>query len=219
MVANTQTAVAVAIRELGSASRDWTGYCLMFVRTCLGIPKKYNSAIEAWEGAKNKRTTGTPPAGVPLFWRGGKFGHVALSAGGGYCYSTDIKRRGKVDKVLIGEIKKRWGYTYLGWTLDLNGQPVNLPAPPPAPSVSISLKALQYSARNPGKYLPGGTDDVVNVKGYLVRHGYALASDSFATAYAKFQRRLGYFGSDSDGVPGLTTLKVLCRSANWRIVS
>lgn len=219
MVASSASAVSRAAQEVRHASRDWTGWCLVFVRTMLGIGKNYPSAISAWNNAKGRRTVGTPPPGVPLFWSGHEFGHVALSAGGGYCYSTDILRRGKVDKVLIGEIKKRWGYKYLGWSTDLNGVNLDLPAPPPAPSVSISLKALQYSAKNNGKYLPGGTDDVVNVKGYLVRHGYAEASDSFATAYAKFQRRLGYKGKDADGVPGLTTLKVLCRSANWKIVA
>jgi hypothetical protein len=212
-------AVTRAANEARSPSRDWTGYCLMWVRTMLGIPVKYPSAIKAWEGAADKHTSGNPPEGVPVFWRGGNFGHVALSAGGGKVYSTDIRRRGKVDLVPITEIRDRWGYTYLGWATDLNGVDITLPAPPAPPTVAVSLKALQHSARNPGEYVSGGTDDVVNVKGYLVRHRYAEASDSFRTAYAKFQRHLGYTGDDADGVPGMTTLRILARSANWRVIA
>lgn len=83
---------------------------------------------------------------------------------------------------------------------------------------SISLAACQYTARHNGQYLPNGTDDVMNVKAYLVRHNYAEASDSFRTAYAKFQRHLGYGGADADGIPGKTSLGVLCKSANWRLI-
>lgn len=89
---------------------------------------------------------------------------------------------------------------------------------PPGAAPSISLAACQYSARHPGKYLPNGTDDVVNVKGFIVRHGYAEAADSFRTAYAKFQRHLGYDGADADGIPGQTSLKILCNSAHWRLI-
>ncbi|HEY9415889.1 MAG TPA: hypothetical protein VIQ30_14090 [Pseudonocardia sp.] len=89
---------------------------------------------------------------------------------------------------------------------------------PPTATPSISLAACQYSARHNGQYLPNGTDDVVNVKAYLVRHNYAEASDSFRTAYMKFQRHLGYDGADADGIPGKTSLQILCNSAKWRLV-
>lgn len=90
---------------------------------------------------------------------------------------------------------------------------------PAGDAPTISLAACVYSAQHPGQYLPNGTDDVVNVKGYLVRHNYAEASDSFRTAYAKFQRHLGYTGADADGIPGQKSLKVLCDSARWRLVA
>lgn len=83
---------------------------------------------------------------------------------------------------------------------------------------SISLAACVYTAQHNGQYLPGGTDDSLNVKAYLVRHGYALASDSWRTAYSKFQRHLGYDGAAADGIPGKTSLGILCKSANWRLV-
>lgn len=96
---------------------------------------------------------------------------------------------------------------------------------PPPPDVqgdpeqiSISLAACQYTANHNGQYLPNGADDSLNVKAYLVRHGYALPTDSWRTAYAKFQRHLGYDGAAADGIPGKTSLGILCNSANWRLV-
>lgn len=118
------------------APRLWFGLCLKFVRTALGIPAVYPSAIAAWNGAEKRHTgNGTPPAGTPVFWAGGTYGHIALSVGGGRVLSTDILRRGKVDEVAIGTIQARWGLTYLGWTEDLNGRPVDFPgwSPPNIP--------------------------------------------------------------------------------------
>lgn len=83
---------------------------------------------------------------------------------------------------------------------------------------SVSLAACVYTAQHNGQYLPNGADDSLNVKAYLVRHGYALATDSWRTAYQKFQRHLGYDGADADGIPGKTSLGILCKSANWRLV-
>jgi hypothetical protein len=105
-----------------------------------------------------------------------------------------------------------------GFTPGASTPPGDTATPHPTDTPSISLAACVYSAQHPGKYLANGTDDVVNVKGYLVRHNYADASDSFRTAYAKFQRHLGYDGADADGIPGKTSLKILCDSAKWRLI-
>lgn len=220
MAATASTALARCAAEAKRPTPGWKGQCLKFCRTMFGIPARYGSAIVAWNNANSKHSTGIPPAGTFVFWRIGQYGHIAISAGGGYCWSTDIRGAGTVARVPISEIKYSWGATYLGWTEDVNEVRVYTPPKaPPTPTVAISLKALQYSAKNHGKYLPNGTDDVLNVKGYLVRHAYALSTDSFATAYAKFQRHLGYRGTNADGIPGMVTLRVLCRSANWKVVA
>lgn len=97
------------------------GMCLMYTRTWLGIASRYPSAISAWNNAKKRRTKGTAPRGAPVFWRGGKYGHVALSVGGGRCRSTDRPRTGVVSTVTIDSISRAWGYQYVGWSADLNG--------------------------------------------------------------------------------------------------
>lgn len=104
---------------------DLLGWCLLSVRTWLGIRSKYKSAKEAWLNtpAEDKHTDpdSTPPAGAAIYWSIGKNWHIAMSDGDGYCISTDIKRRGKADRVKISRIHAQWGATYLGWAESLNG--------------------------------------------------------------------------------------------------
>lgn len=96
--------------------------CLMYTRTWLGIGCKYGSAIAAWNGARKRHgAKSIAPKGAPVYWRGGKHGHIALSVGGGKCRSTDRPRGGVVSTVTIDSISRAWGYKYVGWTEDLNG--------------------------------------------------------------------------------------------------
>lgn len=104
----------------------WEGLCLKWVRSCFDIPARYPSAIVAWNHvAREDRHGGKrPPAGVPVFWAIGKYGHIALSDGDGRVWSTDIRRRGKVDRVTIDYVNNHWGARYLGWSETLNGKRV-----------------------------------------------------------------------------------------------
>lgn len=231
MTARTSAqSTSAAVAEVIRASRDWTGWCLKFVRIMLGVASSYPSAIAAWNGAKFKHTTGTPPKGVPVFWRIGEFGHIALSDGGGYCYSTDILRRGEVDRVPIAKIASRWGARYLGWTEDLNGVRVYTPPgkpssakPPTKPSAKknpVSLSALVYHATHgTGQYSPASSGPMCEgVKRRLIQLGCGGASNSFAACYAAWQRKLGYTGKDADGVPGAASLNALAARSNWTVV-
>lgn len=114
---------AMALAEIHGGMPVWHNLCLKRARTLLGVPAKFGSAIAAWNAtAKADRHPGDhPPRGVPVFWSVGRFGHVAVSDGGGWCFSTDIKRRGRLDRVPIALIHQRWGATYLGWSETLNG--------------------------------------------------------------------------------------------------
>lgn len=118
MVAQSANA---AVAKANAYTTCKVGMCLMYTRTWLGINALYPDAITAWNKAKKRHTKGTPPKGAPVFWRGGKHGHIALSVGGGKCRSTDRPRAGKVSTVTIDSISRAWGYTYVGWTEDLNG--------------------------------------------------------------------------------------------------
>jgi hypothetical protein len=111
-----------AVADVAGGPAVWRNLCLKRVRTLLGVPAKYASAILAWRhvAPEDRHDDPEPPRGVPVFWAIGTYGHVAVSDGGGWCFSTDIMRRGRLDRVPIALISQRWGATYLGWSETLN---------------------------------------------------------------------------------------------------
>jgi hypothetical protein len=121
--------VRAARDQSENGPRSAVGMCLQMVRTCYNIDPREADAISAWRTAEDKHRTTDPmkvPRGYPVFWSGGSagHGHIAIAAGDGACWSTDIRRPGYFDRVPIDEIRTAWGLTLLGWTTDLNGEPV-----------------------------------------------------------------------------------------------
>jgi hypothetical protein len=114
-------AQAVAIARTYSTYAP--GLCLQWVRTCLGVPPKYDDAETAWQNALHKHPGAfVPPLGVPVWWENNSIrGHVALSDGYGGCYSTDYPSRGRVGRVGIAKLTTEWNMHYRGWTEDING--------------------------------------------------------------------------------------------------
>lgn len=103
-----------------------TGMCQKFVRDqCWRVPSLYGSAIDAWNGAKYKHPGDrNPPEGAPTYYRGGNYGHAVIfcgSAHGDKIRSTDCTSAYDVSDVPISWVEQHWGYTYLGWTEDING--------------------------------------------------------------------------------------------------
>jgi len=104
-----------------------TGWCLLKCRTAFGVNVIVNNAALSWRTNKRTHPTTDPlsiPAFVPVYWTGGSDGdgHIAISIGNGWCWSTDIKRNGYFDKVKIADIAKVWPKLRLvGWSEDLNG--------------------------------------------------------------------------------------------------
>lgn len=126
MVDYSARALAAARKESEKSGVFDAGLCLRHVRLWYGIAAKYPSAIEAWEGAGGADGDAThtvldPPKGVPVFWSGGRFGHIALSAGNGKIWTTDLPQRGRTGLVDIELVHERWNYKYLGWAETLNG--------------------------------------------------------------------------------------------------
>lgn len=105
------------------------GQCLRYVQGAYGIAPRDPDAINAWRRAGMKHPQIDPmkiPRGYPVFWSGGSsgHGHIAIAAGNGMCWSTDIKRVGFFDFVPIDLIRTQWNLTLLGWTEDLEGAKV-----------------------------------------------------------------------------------------------
>lgn len=107
------------------------GLCLANTRYAFNVPAGFVSASKAWTGAggakgpnTHTQTSADPPADVPVFWTGGSHGdgHVAISDGDGYVWTTDWNGQTKKwTRVRITDITKRWGLKYAGWSETLNG--------------------------------------------------------------------------------------------------
>lgn len=133
---NTRTqALTNARQQAATGAKFAAGMCLQKVRQLYGIPALNPDAISCWRGSGHQhRTTDllSIPAGVPVFWEGGKHGHIAIKAGGRThdVWTTDFARNGHFDRVDGRKIGPRWGMRLLGWTEDVNG--VRVYTPPPA---------------------------------------------------------------------------------------
>lgn len=119
-------AVRRARREHQRGAPVWRNLCQKFVRTMIGAPGGAASAREAWLAYPDEQNRGPgnrrPPIGVPVYFRlDTPYWHAALSAGKGYIWSTDIIRKGRVDKVSIAYLEHRWNAEYLGWATHSNG--------------------------------------------------------------------------------------------------
>jgi len=115
-----------ARRESLTGNAIWRSLCQKFVRTMCGAPGGAASARNAWQSYPPRQTrepgNRRPPMGVPVYFRlNTPYWHAAISAGAGYIWSTDIVRWGRVDKVSIDYLERRWNAEYLGWATHSNG--------------------------------------------------------------------------------------------------
>lgn len=95
-------------------------------------------AVDGWlSEPKSARHPGdrNPPRGVPVAFAN-RFGHRAVSLGGGRIRSTDMSddgthyQAGNVGTTTIGNLERSMGIKYLGWTDTISGFPIPNPAPP-----------------------------------------------------------------------------------------
>jgi len=130
-----EAVVRYAAAQVLHPSQDWEGWCLKFTRTGFGAPGMGGNALGAWNRAVHKHLGDlTPPRAVPFFFddgHGGGSGHSVIALEDGTCYSSDVRRIGKIDRVSIRSITDKWGMRPLGWTEDINGLRVYSSVMPP----------------------------------------------------------------------------------------
>lgn len=116
---NAQQALEYAKQAAASGDSQWYRRCLAFVAQAYGLAGSgTNYAIDAYYQAPNRQTGYNAPAGALMFWKtGGRAGHVAIYAGNGMVYSTDISGKGKIGYVPVSDIANKWGAQYVGWTM------------------------------------------------------------------------------------------------------
>lgn len=140
MTTNTRTEALAEARKLADDLGSFdVGFCLREIRKLYDVAAhdftpgdgRSPDAAEAWRFAKRQhpqRDLRRIPAGVPVFWIGGAagHGHIAMKAGGDGVdvWSTDFARPGHLDRVDGTLIGPRWGMQLVGWSEDLNGEPV-----------------------------------------------------------------------------------------------
>ena len=205
---NTPAEAIDRAREMMN-NRVWVGVgmCLKTVRGYYGLAAKYGSAEDSWNNAEHKvhvREGKNIPRGVPVYWTNGRYGHIAISLGGGLCLSTDWKEAGRIDVAVIDEIGPRWGQQLQGYAWEVNDVVVWKPAPP---KPTVALANLRPGTRHADV---GEVKMVLRKKGYK---GFIVASNKFGPglrrAYGQYQRRLGYSGKDANGIPGRLSLRKL----------
>lgn len=116
-------AIRAGRRESIRPTADYEGLCLKAVRQFWGLPGGWPDADAAWAAVPDShRHGGTAPAGAAIFWAVGAHGHVALGLGHGFCLTTDLRRKGKIDAVPTALITNVWRADLRGWASWLNGE-------------------------------------------------------------------------------------------------
>jgi hypothetical protein len=135
----------MSARIRASSINMWeaTGRCLQFVNWAFGEPTSrmtsngrgstadgnWQDAKEGWYGSLHQHPgDGTDaPAGVPIYWEtgpsGNPAGHIALSDGDGWCYTTDYAGPRSVSRQRVAYLNSLRGRA-LGWTEDFGGNPI-----------------------------------------------------------------------------------------------
>jgi CHAP domain len=131
--------LAEAKRQVAAPTQNWAGRCDGLSSYLWGYEHSgYPSAIQHWVQipVKWKRTTGRPPVGSLVFWKVGKYGHVAVVVQsnllGVKVVSGDIVAKSKISIVPLSLITKKWGAQYLGWAYPYYEHPAGHHSPPVA---------------------------------------------------------------------------------------
>lgn len=106
----------------------YNGLCLAHVQDAYGARAVEPSAISAWNNSRYKHPTtdlAGAPYGAPIYWSqpGNPYGHIALHLSGDQMYTTD-SGVGHPHTASIGDWQRRYGYKPLGWTEDIENQPI-----------------------------------------------------------------------------------------------
>jgi hypothetical protein len=105
----------------------WYYRCLSFVRQAFGAPGLDQGAKDSWYQARNKYSIGSyssVPAGVPIWWTTGTYGHVALTTGNGNAISTDHPILDQAGNTTIASLAGWLGAPPAGWSADINGKQI-----------------------------------------------------------------------------------------------
>ena len=194
-------------------AQEWYRLCQVFARQCVGAPAFGASAREAFNAqpASFRHTSSPPPAGSIAYYgfpdRGA--GHAVFTVHGGFVWSNDILRSGKIDRVQWDVFMSEWHLPYRGW-IDA------CPAGPLPVQRDGSTQRYRQGKRVYAEKMRHGQDDsdsVWNLQVALMGKGFAFQNGPTGyygahtrTSCAAFQRRCGWSGRDANGIAGPGTV-------------
>jgi len=197
-------------------SHNWFRLCQVFSRQCIGAPPFGASAREAFnsQSAEHRHKSSPPPAGSIAYYgfadRGA--GHAVFSVHGGFVWSNDILRPGKIDRVQWDVFVSKWGLPYRGW---IDSCPAGeLPVQRTGPTETYRQRKRVYAEKM--RFGQDDSDSVWNLQVALIVKGFPFQngpSGYYGThtraSCAAFQRRCGWSGRDADGIAGPGTIERL----------
>lgn len=136
------------------------GMCLWECQEIYPTNHWYPSAIEQWRNAEHKHTSQKNiPVGAPVYYSGGRYGHIVLYVGDGMVRSTDAGGSGRMATVPIDWFAKAWGYRYEGWSEDLGGRMIEFD----------KTKRVYVNKLRPGV---DDSDSVKHLRRALIKRGF-----------------------------------------------
>jgi hypothetical protein len=226
---------AWAVGQTAKPAQNWSGMCQKFARSCVNAGSWATSALNAWNSTPAiHRHTNAPRGGALAYFGDTQPGHAVFvdPANPAYCFSSDILRPGKIDRVPIKLITTKWGLRYRGWidwtssgALSLVPIAVVKPVVTPASKPAVSLKNLISAAKSDPKLAQGKStypQDTKIVEDALRKEGLLKISlldgafgTSTVTAYAAWQKKCKV--TPANGIPDAVSLKKLGASHTFDI--
>jgi hypothetical protein len=213
-----------AVGQHENPSQDWFQNCQVFARQCVGAAPFGKSARLAFNGTpdEHRHRTFPPPAGSIAYYGdlNEGFGHAVFVVDGGWVWSTDILRHGKVDKVRWDVFETKWHMPYRGWIdwcpsghLPIDTRRARSGS---APSPGMAFRQGKKVLRSKMHHGQRDSDSVWNLQVALISKGFAIPhgpTDDYGrqavAACAAFQRKQGWRGRNADGIAGPETVRRL----------
>lgn len=203
-----------AKQQHASTGIDWYRKCQMFARQCVGAPAFGASAREAFNGIadNDKHESFPPPAGSIAYYgfpdRGA--GHSVFAVAGGFVWSTDILRRGRIDRVPWDVfVRGSWRLPYRGWISACPAGQLPVEALDSEPTYRQGRRVYRSKMR----LGQDDSDSVWNVQVALIARGFDFENGPSGyygrhtlRCVAEFQRRKGWTGVNADGIAGPVTV-------------
>jgi hypothetical protein len=197
-------------------SRSWYRMCQVFARQCVGAPAFGASARQAFNGqpAEHRHTSSPPPAGSIAYYgspdRGA--GHAVFVVHGGFVWSNDILRPGRIDRVQWDVFVTRWRLPYRGW---IDACPAGeLPVQRTGPIDAYRQRKRVYADKM--RFAQDDSDSVWNLQVALMAKGFKFQNGPSGyygrhtrKVVSAFQRKQGWQGPDADGIAGPGTIERL----------